>query len=455
VRRLSSCGNSSLTLILLVAAAALGAAPTTEAQAIAWRATIEIATGGGYRGPWRMNESDFRFVDDPGVALYADGSAAVTWVDQQRKDVLFRIYGPDGAPRLAQPANVSRSPKIFSWLPRVALSPRHADDVYVLWQEIVFAGGSHGGEIFFAHSRDRGRTFSRPVNLSNTTGGAGKARINRDFWHNGSLDLALAPDGTLYAAWTEYEGPLFVSRSVDRGASFSRPLLVAGKEGTPPARAPALAVAPDGTVYLAWTVGERTDADIHLARSNDGGHTFGTPAIVARTTGYADAPKLAAGREGTLHLAYAQSDAGPFGRYHVRYARSRDGGATFEAAREISRPLPPGIESASFPHLTLDERGRVALLWELFPHPRRRPRGLAIAYSTDGGETFSTPAVVPGSSDPAGGANGSQQGLLMRKLATNAAGQVAVVNSSLTPSERSRVWMVRGELPAARRTQAD
>jgi hypothetical protein len=35
--------------------------------------------------------------------------------------------------------------------------------VYVLWQEIVFSGGSHGGEIFFARSRDGGQTWSAPA----------------------------------------------------------------------------------------------------------------------------------------------------------------------------------------------------------------------------------------------------------------------------------------------------
>jgi hypothetical protein len=53
---------------------------------------------------------------------------------------------------------------------------------------------------------------------------------------------------------------------------------------------------------------------------------------------------------------------------------------------------------------------------------------------------------VPDSIDPAGGSNGSSQGLLMRKLAVNEAGQVAVVNSSLKYGEKSRLWMLRGEL---------
>jgi hypothetical protein len=37
--------------------------------------------------------------------------------------------------------------------------------------------------------------------------------------------------------------------------------------------------------------------------------------------------------------------------------------------------------------------------------------------------------------------NGSQQGLLMDKLAVNASGTVAIVNSSFQPGTRSAVWL--------------
>jgi hypothetical protein len=52
--------------------------------------------------------------------------------------------------------------------------------------------------------------------------------------------------------------------------------------------------------------------------------------------------------------------------------------------------------------------------------------------------------MVPGSRDPNGGTNGSHQGLLTRKMAAGAHG-IAVVNSSLEPDARSRVWLLYGE----------
>ncbi|MFQ5955278.1 MAG: sialidase family protein, partial [Kiloniellales bacterium] len=260
-----------------------------------------------------MNRSDFDFVDDPTVAINDEGFVGIAWADQSRHDIFFQVYGPSprrpaalartrgesgsgraggpaGTKRLAEPVNVSKSPRIFSWLPRLVIGPGDANDAYLLWQEIVFSpGGTHGGEAFFARSTDGGRTFGQPINLSNSIAGDGKGRLTRRFWHNGSLDLGQGPEGHLYAAWTEYQGKLWFSRSTDGGVSFSDPLHVAGDKQAP-ARGPSLAVdAEGGTVYLAWTVGEDAAADIRFAKSVDQGRSFGEPRIVFLSGGHADA----------------------------------------------------------------------------------------------------------------------------------------------------------------------
>jgi hypothetical protein len=389
--------------------AALLLAVASPAAALQWQESVEIATGRGERGPWRQNDSRYDYVDDPAVALRDDGRAAVAWVDQGAKDVFF------------EGVNVSRSPETFSWLPRIALQGK---DVYVLWQEILFTGGSHGGDLLFARSQDGGRTFSGPLNLSERSpAGDGKGRITKDLWHNGSLDLALGKDGAVYAAWTEYEGALWFRRSSDHGATFAAPVRVGESSA---ARAPSLAVV-GSTVYLAWT-----DGDVHVAASTNGGASFDPPVRVTHTRAYSDAPKLALDAAGVLHLAYAE-DA------RIRYARSRDGGRTFEQARALSRP------GAGFPALGIAGNNDVYVAWETFPDgARRRPRGLALTVSRDGGVVFTPPEAIPGSADPAGAPNGSFQGLLMQKLAVSRRGDVAVVNSSLEDGRRSRVWLMRG-----------
>ena len=434
-------GVVALAALALSAALALAQA---DPSALAWDEKVAVASGDGYRGPWRMNQSEFEYVDDPTVAIDDRGAVAVAWADQSHKDIFVQIYEPNGRHRFEEPVNVSKSPAIFSWLPRMVITGDDAREIAVLWQEIVFSGGTHGGEIFFARSTDRGRTFSDPINLSNSVAGDGKGRLTSRYWHNGSLDLVAGPGGTLYAAWTEYEGALWFSRSVDGGQSFFRPVRVAG-DGAKPARGPSLAVYAEGDIYLAWTVGEDRAADIHIARSADQGRSFSQPQIVAPSDGHADAPKLAVDSEGRLHLVYAESPAGPFERYHVRYTRSDDGGATFRNSKEISSPLPDQFESANFPHLSLDGADNLYVVWELFRSPEHRPQALGFAYSSDGGNRFTSPSLVPGSIDPTLGFNGSQQGLLMSKLAVNETGAVALVNSTFEPNEASHIWLIRGQ----------
>lgn len=417
------------------------AAPAPRA-AIAWERPLEVATGGGFRGPWRMNDSEFLYVDDPTVAIGADGAIGVAWVDQARKDVRFQVYAADGRPRFEQPVPVSRTPRVFSWLPRVLMAPGGV--VHALWQEIEFTGGSHGGEIYYARSLDAGRSFGDPLNLSRTTGGAGKGRLTRERWDNGSLDLAMGPEGHLYAAWTEFEGALRVSRSTDAGARFRTPLRVAGGGAALPARGPSIAVDAAGTVLLAWSVGEDPAAAIHIARSTDGGHTFDRPRAVHRGPGHADAPKIAVDGQGVVHLVWADSPAGPLQRYRILYARSGDGGRTFEKPREISGTHPGWAGSMHFPGLAVDGNDRLYVTWELFVPGLAHPRGLAYSVSHDGGRSFSALSIVPGSVDPGGGVNGSLQGLLMRKLAAGEGGVVALVGSVFRPHERSSVWLLRG-----------
>jgi len=414
-----------------------------QTPGVKWTDPVTVAEGPARKGPWRMNDSIFHYVDDPPVDITDGGKVGLAWVDNETQTVRYQAFDADHEPMLDQPSEVSRSPETFSWLPRIVMTGPPSDHVYVLWQEIIFSGGSHGGEAFFARSTDGGATFGEPINLSNTEHGVGKGRLTEEIWHNGSLDLARGPDGTLYAAWTAYQGPLHVTRSMDDGKTFSKPVRVAGSQQTP-ARAPALAIADEQTVYLAWTVGESEAADLRLATSNDGGASFGRPSVILDSGAHSDAPKLEVDSQGTLHLVYGESPAGMFERYHVRYARKGPDAASFGQSRRISS-ADDGTESgANFPSLALDGRDNLFVLWNGYPAGTDRPLGLGFTASFDRGRTFVAPSIVPGSTDPALGFNGSLQGMLMRKLAANASGELAAVNSRFKPDVASRIRLYRG-----------
>ena len=409
--------------VFLASALLLAGAPAGAEDGVRWQSPVEIAAGKGTKGPWRQNESGYDYVDDGTAAFSPRGELAALWVNQAAKDVFFRH--PDGTV-----VNVSRSPETYSWLPRVVYAPQDAKRVHVLWQEIIFSGGSHGGDILFATSADGGKSFSPPRNLSRSQGGDGKGRIDRKTWDNGSLDLAAGADGAVYAAWTDYEGRLYLSVSADAGGTFSSPRRIAGSDRYP-ARGPSIAIGPDRTLYLAWTHGEDRGADIFVSRSTDGGATFSPGRVIVDTPPYSDAPKLAVDARGTVHVAFADGD-------RILYSRSGDGGRSFGSPRALSD------SPAGFPSIAVDPHGNVVVLWERLRDGR--PHGLGFAHSRDAGRSFAAPTVVPGSEPEPGAWNGSQQGLLAKKLALGADGAIAAVNSSLAPGARSRVWLIRGTL---------
>ncbi|WP_332813373.1 sialidase family protein [Ramlibacter sp.] len=409
-----------------------------------WGAAVDLARGKGVRGPWRQNESRYDFVDDPAVAMAPDGTALVAWVDQARKAVRVQRRGAGGG-TASDPVELAGEPDAFSWLPRLAIAPDDPGSVCALWQEIVFSGGSHGGEMMLARSGDGGRSFAAPLNLSSSRGGDGKGRVTPEIWHNGSYDLLAAPQGRVHAAWTEYGGSLWLAHSTDGGRSFGSPRRVAGGPGEQPARAPALALADDGALLLAWTHGDDPGADIQVARAGDGA-AFAAPIRIGPSPAYSDAPRLAVDGQGVVHLVWGESEGAPFQTQRILYARSGDGGRSFEAPRTLTATLPPPSVSAGYPSLGVDARGRVYVLAELQHDPRQPPRGLGLCVSADGGGQFQPMALVPHSADPQGGFNGSSQGLLVPKLAVNAKGDIAVVNSALRPGSHSRVWLVRGRL---------
>lgn len=416
--------------------------PTTP-RLIEWKAPVVIATGRGERGPWQQNDSHYRYVDDPAVALASDGSAIVAWVDQTWRDVYVQRVAPDGTRTPAAPINISHSPATFSWLPRIVTGPQR--EIHLLWQEIIFSGGSHGGDMLYARSTNGGRDFSPPLNLSLSAAGDGKGRINPKFWHNGSFDLAVSErddHSHVYAAWTEYEGRLWFAHSADGGQSFSAPRIIAG-ETEAPARAPSLAVR-GNQLLLAWTVGDDAGADIRVVQSDDDGQNFSSPLLVEPNDSYSDAPRLAISEDGLVHLAFTESEAGPFSRQQVRLTRSEDGGKTFSPSVSVSANLPPPYHDAGFANLAVDRNGRVSVLAHLFTRRQARPQGLGMAVSIDGGRSFGPMTLIPGNAVLGNASLGSQQGLLVQKLAMTPEGQLAIVNSSFAPEVESRVWIQFG-----------
>src|SRR5215475_15417831 len=144
------------------------------------------------------------------------------------------------------------------------------------------------GGIGFARSTDGGRSFGRPLPVPGSAG-HGHWCIGRACFSTAGWDpaVAVAPDGTVYVTYMTRKRPYMhpvVAASTDHGASFTRVAQV-----MPPAQPKVnwadrgfIGVAADGTVYLTWTYGQSArqilqghgHANVVLQKSADGGKTW-------------------------------------------------------------------------------------------------------------------------------------------------------------------------------------
>jgi hypothetical protein len=153
------------------------------------------------------------------------------------------------------------------------------------------------------------------------------------------------------------------------------------------------AFTPDGTLLLAWPVGET----MMVARSRDGGRSFeGQPAAIVSPQGIFDMaegrPAIASDSKGRVHVAFTvkQPDSKYAGTLMV--ASSEDGGRSFPAPRAIaSDPTSQGFVAMAVEkddRLTLawiDKRAAAAAKKDGRPY---RAAGLMMAWSDDGGRSY-------------------------------------------------------------------
>jgi hypothetical protein len=213
------------------------------------------------------------------------------------------------------------------------------DNVYVAWD--AASGGSTGGGIRVAASRDHGDSFT--VVRADDPGGPGRS--------TGAVPF-VGPDGTVYAAWNDYAAnTIAFARSSDGGTTWERPNIVSTKTagvdvGIPAESFRGALVYPAcdadrstgthrGRLYCSWM--DLTPAgttDIFLSFSDDHGaswskaRTVGDPLPVDRFNQWLSVDSVT----GDVALSFydTRNDTTGF-RYQtdVYFTRSSDGGVKF------------------------------------------------------------------------------------------------------------------------------
>jgi len=217
------------------------------------------------------------------------------------------------------------------------------DAILVVWQELTHGANDDDATIQLARLTVDGERIAAPVRVD---GGSGSGSAGR--WQPA---IALLEDDSPVVAWIDERdgGPdgvalehVYASRGTLDGRSFAPAVRVDAGTPSPLSAsldnkwAPAI-LAAGQDVHVAWVDFRDYNWDVYVARSNDGGRTYGTNQRVNLFEGFeriCDAPALALGRSGTVQLAWTDVRArAPDSNVFV--AQSRDGGISWQPDRQL------------------------------------------------------------------------------------------------------------------------
>ena len=293
----------------------------------------------------------------PMVALSPHGDRAIVWISAADSGADGRLYvSVNGATPTAIADPLAAVEVHGEAPPKIAFaSDSSLYAVYLLGKDV--------GKRFpvsalrVVHSRDLGRTWSPPVTVTDDTAAFGSHNFHA---------LAVSPDGEVYVAWLDGragKSAAYIANSSDGGATWGTNVRMSVGEACPCCRT-ALAAGTGGVIYAAWrAVLDGNVRDIVVARSGDRGHTWSEARRVHADDWKIDGcphagPSLQLGEDGRLHVLWWTGKPGSAG---VFYAVSADSARTFSEPVAIATQSSP---SPSHVQLALARSGTLVAAWD-------------------------------------------------------------------------------------------
>jgi hypothetical protein len=335
---------------------------------------------------------------DPWVAAGGDGTAyfsglAADLATDPPTTAVVASRSRDGGRSWRAPATVA-APLQGNETDSVTASPTRAGHAYVAWANFI-VNPPRTNTLEFSRTTDGGATWSPPVLVDQP----GPFQIDQ------APRILVLPGGALLAVFArgDFEtglGSIHAARSLDEGRTWlpavevgSKPIpdVVDPETGLPlPSPGfPSAAVAPDGTVYVAFEDSRSpTSGAVGVARSRDGGRSW-TSATLPGVRAFAFEPAVAVDAHGTVGVTWYDLRSDRPGdaalSADVWFAHSGDRGRSWRQVHVAgptdlrSAPLPAHNFVGEYQGLAPLRRGFAAVFTLAAPQARNGPTDIFFA----------------------------------------------------------------------------
>lgn len=205
--------------------------------------------------------------------------------------------------------------------------------------------------IVYQQSLRNMQEFSKPILISQSISGSYEP------------DIAFDNNGTIYIVWsgiTQNNRTIFLTKSIDKGLSFSTPITISQNNG----QTPKIIVTPSNDIHVVYFE-TNSPTKLVITTSKDGANTFSYPQQISRPNRFAIPTNLLMDQENNLYVFYESS----FSSFLVK---SKDG---------LNFTAPKTIVTGFNPQAAIDKQNNIYVVFSIGGEIR-------LTKSLDQGETF-------------------------------------------------------------------
>lgn len=209
------------------------------------------------------------------VILADDEDVFAAWLDERdgNYEVYFTFSNDEGI-SWSKPKKISDSGNCVD---DIHMAVNSTGALHMVWEEF----DKTKGNIFYSISTDRGKTWKKLVQITNSSGISEYPNIMVGF------------DDTLHITWedkTSGHSEVYYMKKSKNENNWSKSKLISPKDVD--AGEPSLVVTNDGIIHVVWRDSRHANSEIYYRNSTDGGITFNKELRLTNDDYYSEYPKM-------------------------------------------------------------------------------------------------------------------------------------------------------------------